>query len=234
MRDITLSFRAFPQPDDTTCGPTCLCAVYHFFDDEIPLSQVVRETPELEGGGTLGVHLACHALRRGYAATIYSYNLRIFDPSWFKLDMASIGERLRQRAAVKTDSKLRQAIAAYIQFIELGGRLRFSELTLSLVRRHLRDGLPVLAGLSATYLYHCPREIARTNTYDDIRGDPSGHFVVICGYRRDTRRLLIADPLYDNPTYGGQLYHVSAERLTASILLGVLTYDANLIIIRPR
>ncbi|MCA9161211.1 MAG: hypothetical protein KDA72_22930, partial [Planctomycetales bacterium] len=63
------------QPDDTTCGPTCLQAVYSYFEDEIPLPQVIAEVPGLAAGGTLAVLLGDHALRRGYDATIYTYNL---------------------------------------------------------------------------------------------------------------------------------------------------------------
>ena len=35
---------------------------------------------------------------------------------------------------------------------------------------------------------------AETNHDDDIRGEPQGHFVVLSGYRRETREMLIADP----------------------------------------
>ncbi len=52
-------------------------AVYRFFKDPIALDQVIREVHVLEGGGTLGVLLGCHALERGYRATLYTYNLRI-------------------------------------------------------------------------------------------------------------------------------------------------------------
>src|SRR5262245_60688167 len=72
-----------PQPDDMTCGPTCLHAVYRYFDDDMPLEQVINEVAMLDEGGTLAVLLGCHALRRGYEASIYTYNLDVFDPTWF-------------------------------------------------------------------------------------------------------------------------------------------------------
>ena len=65
----------YPQPDGTTCGPTCLHAVYRFFNDPIPLPQVVSEVKQLEEGGTLAVYLGSHALARGYKATIYTSTL---------------------------------------------------------------------------------------------------------------------------------------------------------------
>ena len=73
----------FAQPDDTTCGPTCLHAVYGYYGDEAELDQVIQETVRLEHGGTLALLLGCHALRRGYQATIYTYHLQVFDPTWF-------------------------------------------------------------------------------------------------------------------------------------------------------
>ena len=57
----------------------------------------------------------------------------------------------------------------------------------------------MITGLSATYLYRAVRDIPDTNADDDVRGEPVGHFVVLTGYRRDTREILIADPLEGNP-----------------------------------
>ena len=50
-----------PQPDDNSCGPTCLHALYRYYGDELPLDQVLAEVPMLESGGTLDVLLANHA-----------------------------------------------------------------------------------------------------------------------------------------------------------------------------
>jgi hypothetical protein len=82
-----------PQPDGSSCGPTCLHAVYRYFDDDIPLQQVIAEVPTLEDGGTLAVYLACHALLRGFKATIISYNLQIFDPTWATASSREIAAR---------------------------------------------------------------------------------------------------------------------------------------------
>ena len=78
-----LDVRILPQPTETTCGPTCLHAVYRFYNDRISLTKLVDEIPYLEEGGTLAVMLGTHALKRGYRAKIYTYNLHMFDPTWF-------------------------------------------------------------------------------------------------------------------------------------------------------
>ena len=72
------------QPDDTTCGPTCLHAVYRFHGDLMPLDQVISEVQRLEHGGTYAAYLARHALDRGYDVQLYSWNVEVFDPTWFE------------------------------------------------------------------------------------------------------------------------------------------------------
>jgi hypothetical protein len=232
--DIKLPISILPQPDDTTCGPTCLHAVYNYYGDTMPLADVIADTQMLDAGGTLAVFLACSALRRGYQATIYTYNLQMFDPSWFVTTEVDIAERLRRQATAKHDSKLRHATSGYMEFLELGGKLRFTDLNTRLLRSIIRSRLPILTGLSSTYLYRTAREFGPDDEPDDIRGLPAGHFVVLSGYHRQDRTVLIADPLSSNPVAPTQLYPVNIDRVICAILLGVLTYDANLLVIHPR
>ena len=102
-----------------------------------------------------------------------------------------------------------------------------------MIRSYLDRGIPILAGLSSTYLYRSIREYGFEGEEDDVRGEPAGHFVVLCGYDRKTREVLVADPLYPNPFADNHTYAVSIDRVIASILLGILTYDGNLLIIEP-
>jgi len=76
-----LTIDVAPQPDTAPCGPTCLHAIYRYYGENLPLSQVIDETHMLAGGGTLDVFLTNHALKRGYVATILTYNLTVFDPT---------------------------------------------------------------------------------------------------------------------------------------------------------
>lgn len=219
-----------PQPDNTTCGPTCLHAVYRYFGDHLPLEQVIDEVLALPHGGTLAVLLGCHALARGYSAEIFTYNLQVFDPTWFRGKSQLVG-RLQAQRRVKSDPKLQLASHAYLEFLRLGGSIRYEPLSARLLRRYLNREIPILTGLLATHLYDCAREYR--DEYDDVRGEPVGHFVVLSGYDRKKREVLVSDPLHDNPRYKKRYYSVSTERLLASILLGIVTYDANLLIITP-
>lgn len=230
--DVELNLPIASQPDDSTCGPTCLHAIYRFFDDPVQLETIIRQVPTLESGGTLGVMLANHALERGYKCSIYTYNLMIYDPTWF-LPEADIKSKLENRAANTTDDKQKLAIRQYINFIDKGGKLHFQDLTRSLLRHFLKRRIPILTGLNSTYLYRTMRVYGDTMTDDDVRGDVVGHFVVLCGYHQENGTVLVADPYPDNPYSKDRLYAASLDRVICSILLGVMTYDANFIIIEP-
>jgi hypothetical protein len=229
-----LDLEILRQPDDSTCGPTCLHAVYRYFGDEIPLDDVIAEVPSLLGGGTLAVNLGNHALRRGYSALIYTYNLSVFDPTWFEGRPIDVSERLRAQVCAKADAKLAEATEAYLEFLRLGGELMMEDLSAGLLRRWLERGLPILTGLSATFLYRCAREVGEHRLVpDDVRGSSTGHFVVLCGWDAEERKVRIADPLEDDPRFQDHIYWLPVERVINAVLLGVLTYDANLLVLEP-
>lgn len=232
--ETKLHLDILPQPDCTTCGPTCLHALYRYYGDDLPLERVISESQQLKEGGTLAPFLGTHALRRGYEAIIYTYDLQVFDPTWFLNPAANLTEKLRAQMSVKCLPKLHVVSQAYLDFIQLGGKIRMEDLTGALVRNFLNRGTPILAGLSATYLYRETREYGPRFEPDDVRGEPAGHFVVLCGYDRETRSVLVADPLKPNPFSPTHQYAASIDRVLCAILLGILTYDAKLLIIEPR
>ena len=120
---------------------------------------------------------------------IYTFNLTVFDPSWFggKVD---IGERLLlQRAEKIHDPHVQELTASYVEFLRLGGHLRLTDLSRYLLLGILRRLRPIITGLSSTYLYRATREYGPHDEPDDIRGTPGGHFVVLAGYNRPERTV---------------------------------------------
>lgn len=231
---IQLPVKILPQPDETTCGPTCLQAVYRYWGDQDALQDVIGRAGRLEHGGTFAVFLACDALQKGYQATIYTYNLNVFDPTWFTTPGIDIADRLRQQRETKMDYRLQHATNGYLDFLALGGRLRLLDLSRYLIRGILRRKLPIITGLSSTYLYRVAREYGPDDMPDDVRGLPSGHFVVIAGYDRERREVLVVDPYQQNPYASTHEYWLSVDRVVNAVLLGIVTHDANLLIIHPR
>ena len=230
--EMKLPITMLSQPDDTTCGPTALHAVLDYYGYSTDLGTVINDVGRLQDGGTLAVFLGIYALKLGFSACLFNYNLRVFDPSWKDLDSENLIRKLDAQITHKRSKKLQTAIRAYVDFLRLGGVIRFDELEPKLIRNLLARKIPVLTGLSATYLYSSQREYMNhlnQSVYHDLKGEPMGHFVVLGGMSGSD--VLIFDPYHDNPYKGTKVYHVKMQKLLNSILLGILTYDANLLIL---
>lgn len=227
-------FEITHQPNETTCGPACLHAVYRHYGLDHPLDQIIRAVQSVPGGGTLAVMLGLDALRRGFDATIYTCDLNMFDPSWFENEVEPLPECLRRQALNRNDPKQVDATRAYLDYLELGGRVLMDDITLPLLAEFLSRRTPIIAGLSATWLYRCKRERLWDFEDDDISGIPTGHFVVIHGVEDTGRTADIADPYCHLPDPGTHAYTVNVNRLISAILLGIVTYDAKLLLVTPR
>ncbi|WP_133128745.1 C39 family peptidase [Legionella nagasakiensis] len=235
MIDLTIH----TQPDDETCGPTCLHAIYAYYGLDVPLEKVILEVERSLSGGTLAPLLGNHALMHGFDTTIYVNNLDVFDPTWFEHEASpeNLIAKLDAQMKHKWDKGIIQSSIAYQQYLQSGGKVRFNTISVQLLKEYFNQKIPLLTGLSATYLYRSAREIYSNDGiafYDDIRGTPCGHFVVLCGYDDKNRHIIVADPHRENPLSHDNYYKVSSNRLINAIMLGVYTYDANLLIIQPK
>jgi hypothetical protein len=227
------------QPNDETCGPTCLRAVYNYYGLDISLKKIIREVQRSRSGGTLAAYLGTHALKHKFNATIYVNNLDIFDLSWFTHQGHAhhdLALKLERQIQYKKNRDIVQSSEAYLEYLQHGGEIRFRTLKSSVLKDYFDQKRPIISGLSATYLYRSAREVFDRHgksKEDDVRGTPCGHFVVLCGYDELHRRVVVADPTRTNPISYDNYYKVSINRLLNAIMLGVLTYDANLLILEP-
>ena len=231
-RDAFLDVAMLPQPDDVTCGPTSLHAVYDFLGQAEPLPRLIERVDSLDEGGTLAVFLGIDALQRGLSARLYSYDFKVFDPTWGPLARDALIERIKAQLKFKKGKRFTASSRAYIEFLRLGGEIAFDDLTPDLLDQAFDRRLPVLTGLNATYLYRSRREYTDRHNHaraDDLRGSVVGHFVVLCG--RQGELVRVADPFYENPLGEGHFYDVDVQRLIRAILLGAITYDANLLVL---
>jgi hypothetical protein len=234
MRKLTIA----AQPDGVSCGPSCLHALYHYFDDYIALEQTIQEVRYLPSGGTLAVLLGCHALRRGYRATLHSVNLQVLDPSWLQGNSRELlVDKLRIQVQRSRVEKVQLASEAYLEFLSLGGEITFGDISFALLCRYLDEKLPILSGLSATYLYQNMRDYTSADKQvvnDEWRGEPSGHFVVLRGYAARTQVLHIADPFSPQPLATEPYYSLPFSRWLHAHLLGTITFDAEFLVIAPQ
>lgn len=238
----------FPQPDDVSCGPTCLAQVLAGYGDDRPLSELLTKVRRNPDGGTQAVHLGQLALDIGYRARLYPLGVQVFDPTWWELEDPQIVEKLARRAEGLPAGPRRHEVQAWHRFMVSGGYIAFQEPTPQLLVRVLAQGRPLICGLNATWLYRESRTNPDTNRDDDVHGQPQGHFVTVTGYTGSGLHFHIADPSEDPPPYPGEphpdeepdpeppvrgRYPLRAERLIHAILLGDGTRDAVLLEVWP-
>lgn len=226
------TFLIEPQPSDTTCGPACLHSIYRFWGLDIPLEQVVEEVHSVPDGGTSAVNLALHALDKGFRCTIFTSNLALFDPTWFEPKGRTVVEGIKGEILAKNDPKLKIVLESYLEYLERGGLLFMEDLSFDLIASIVSEKVPLIAGLSCTWLYRCKRELP-TGEPDDLAGDSTGHFVVVYGVDKKGRQFAVADPEGDHPLSDEHCYSIGASRLIGAIMLGIVTYDAKLLMITP-
>ncbi len=221
------------QPDDESCGITCLQSIYRFYGHEISLDRLQNEVEHWRTGGTVNVNLARHALREGFSAEICTYNIRIFDPTWKDLPNEELSRKLKLRQAKMRSKKQKMVIQFYLDFLELGGIIRLDDLNEDLFDSLFAKDRPIIVGLSATYLYQTMRETPN-NVDNDIIGQPVGHFVVVSGWDRSRREVVIHDPLRKNPISASGNYNLPFTKFSNAVMLGIITYDENLLIISKK
>ena len=230
---MKLDLNVAQQPDDESCGITCLKAIYDYYAHPTTLEKLRHEIEHWRTGGTVSVNLARHALARGYAAEIYTYNLKIFDPTWKGLPAKELAHKLRLRQRRIRSNKQKDVIRFYQDFLKKGGVVRFDDLDEDLMNRLFRRHTPIICGLSATYLYQQSRE-THDNLEDDVAGNPVGHFVVVKAWDPHTRTVTIQDPLRKTPLSDTGTYRLPFVKFSNAVMLGILTYDENLLVIAER
>lgn len=230
-----LDIKMASQPDGVSCGPSCLNAIYHYYAASMPLGDVIQEVTSLKTGGTLAVFLGCHALQRGFKATLHSFNLHVLDPTWMLLSQVALLDKLRLQLNHTHDAKIKLATTAYITYLELGGQIIFNEINFDTLDHYLQNKIPLISGVSATYLYKNMRDYTDSQSqvfYDEWLGSPSGHFIILNGCDKQAREIQVVDPYFPNTLSTTADYRLSYSHWLHAFLLGVITYDAELLAIQ--
>jgi len=217
------------QPDECSCGLSCLkmvlaCHGRSFFHDD--LNELTPPNPDI---GLYDSHLGLAAIQLGFAATIYTYNYRIFHPIWNRLSRKDLMGKLATRQMCAMTPQQALAAELYIEFLRAGGELLFYPLSRELILAHFNRDLPLIAALDMSFLYDCMA------FYDEFSEHRATHFVVLHGYNPEDNTFFISDPWYSIPlpNKNGQ-YYIDADRVINAIFLGQERNDSAIIVIQKK
>ncbi len=232
-----IDFQMITQPNDEACGIACLQAIYQYYNLPVSYEELDNEIERSLSGGTFAPLLGKNALQRGFKVTLYTNNLVMFDPTWFNHEQSSrdyLKNKLSQQLKYKKE-RLYGATNIFFDYLDLGGEIQFKVLNIDLLEYYFLRHIPIITGLNSTYLYGGPRD--RFDEFgncilDDVGGKSCGHFVVLYGHEKNEKSVIVADPYLKNPLEKNY-YKTPIDKLINAIMLGLSTYDGNLLIIEP-
>lgn len=194
---------------------------------EVPVYKDERGVPV---GTSIG-HMAAYLCNLGFAVTIHSTDIQLFDPSWRDKPSDELIDLLRKRLPhlghPTYSLQVKEAILeGYSAFLQAGGTIEFPVISKDVICNVLEQG-PLLAVVSYNFLNGTAKTIfdAQTNLYvaNPIEGQPSTHAVVVAGYKDD--QFLLVDP---DQKLGGKRW-LDANRVVGAVYLAQTDFD-NMII----
>lgn len=224
-----------PQINHQLSGAETLRGIYAYYGEDISMDDLVVSTTRFSNRRLRPLALAIDALERGYAVTVHCCDTRIFDLSWMGLVSSELKEKLEYHKSKADSVHLTQTFDAYIQILEKGGTIDLSEINRAVIRKAVELKAPIIAAVSATHLFHSKREYLDSKdrpVLDDAKGKTAGHLVAVTAWVG--KEITLHDPYLANPITGKAKYKVYISRLMRSILLGVLSYDAQMVVITKK
>lgn len=205
------------QPTQVSCGQTALAMLLSYFDDRIAPEELMKDIPMLKTDdgkdwGTVIPDLAHWCMRRGYQATLHTFDSQLVHQTWAQLETDAIIHELKTLRDTFVFPTIgthisRTFIDAYVRYLSDGGILIIAPcITLSLIHTLLTNG-PFIATVSYA------------NLYTAKGGTTATHFVVVYGSDANGN-ILIADPWKDN---GFQT--VDPERLIGAVMAAQMTCE---------
>jgi len=215
------------QQVESECAVECLYSVLRYYGISSSRKELVREASYKSKKWRDWDYKICRsALKRGLKATVVTMSTEIFDPTWFKINIDKLIEKLEVELE-KVKNKLKDSkkninfhslslkieeISAAITFFKQGGKIEFEPLSIKKIESFIDKNIPVFAPHNSTLLQSKSRMLRFKK--NDTSGHDWGHVFLIIGY--DDNQFIVADP--EKWNRGKHYYEVPKNLLIESIL----------------
>jgi len=218
------------------CAQASATEMLQFYGKNKSIDEVKKEVPVYvsSDGKPLGTslgHIASYFIRQGFATTIHTTDLQIFDRTWGNLSNIEIIGKLKERKKYISHPSYEQPefdviLDGYLQFLNIGGQINFPIITNNYIYELLSRG-PIFAVVNYQFLNSSPKTTFNIESGEimdaDLAGNTGTHSIVISGFHEE--KYIITDPDYK---YGG-IREIDQDHLLGSIYLAETDYD-NLLI----
>ncbi|MFH0836749.1 MAG: C39 family peptidase [Candidatus Aenigmatarchaeota archaeon] len=198
---------------EMTCGPSCLQQIFAYHGKIVDLDDIIKILDKKKGfvlTGTSTWHLGFCADAFGYKSDVISYDVNIIDPTWMKLSKKELVKKITKRIILEKLSFSKTRLMAMQDYILYGGSYSFTMPSKDILLKYLKKKIPVIIRLCSTLLYNNSRIDWNSCKFNDIKGYPFGHYVVVSGY--ENGHFIITDP----SAIRGGTYKVDENKLLFS------------------
>ncbi|WP_143447808.1 hypothetical protein [Kineosporia sp. R_H_3] len=225
--------RRYQQTADAVCGPTALAMQLSSVGFDLSPGEVVRRAAGFRRAGDAGFttqELAAFCLSLGLEVELHSFDGRVLDYAWSRLDRSDLESRLTalcvhlRASRPSTDARLRYA-EGYLSLVRAGGVLRIATHPRRALLLDLLDRGPVGAGLLDNVLSGTGKRDA-SGAPDPLDGQVGTHSVLLVG--ADADGFLLADPALPADA---ALRRTDTETLLAAVTAAQVDDDNSVLLV---
>ncbi len=172
--------------------------------------------------GTWSPYIGIYAMKLGYNVEIFTYDVSLFDPTWFNLSNKSLIKKLKIAIKKIKDKDKKFGVRGYIDFLREGGKLTFKIPTKKILIKFLKKKIPPMAFVNSTAYYKRKRKDFKAGKRSEF-GEVGGHCIVISGYKNG--KFIVTDPNY----FKGGIYEVPEDKL----IFTWSNWGGELVVVKP-
>ena len=208
-----------------TCGPVCLLNIYKEIGIETDLKTILKELKINDKTTTYPAQLGTHLLSKGLNPILINSTPQTVSPSWENLSEKDVTAKLEQWIKINKKNKWLKSVKWLISYLKKGGKLKIADLTTSLIDRYLNEGYKVICCLEESWIWG-ERKIEEKAVFDDIKGSPRGHFIIL--YSHTGNEYLVSDPFPTGMKNKEGLYKLNKDKL----LVATLVWSGQIVAVR--
>ena len=215
MKQLTdFSFHVYQKADDDNCGPTCLAMIYRLKQVKRSVNDILSDANiEKKGEPTYAPQLARDLLAHHIRTQILSMNTRSLPPSWSEYSSKELQASLKKWLVHNKNHEWFLHNLHMLFYLQEGGSVKIKVFSIQDIEQMIDNGSILLVCVDEVWLYGS-RSKAKEATFDNIRGDTYGHFVLITGYTETG--FQIADPYPTGDKKKNKVYIIPKEHLIAA------------------
>jgi len=177
------------KQEKNMCGPSSLQQVLEYYGRKISLKDILANV-KMFPFGTPPPYLAIGAKKLGYKVRLISFDVNYVDPSWKNSPKNEIIEKLKKRLPTIKNRIINRRTKGLIMALESGVELDIKIPSEKILIKYMKRGIPPIITLSYNVLHDYKRKL--NDKLDDVKGLPTGHYVVVSGY--DDNNFIVTDP----------------------------------------